>query len=79
VPSEERRALEDALASVRDRFGSDAVGSAAFIDRGRLRTGRRQSYWGPEDDPNQTGQNQTGQNQTGQNQTGQNQTDQRGE
>ena len=51
VPSDDQRALEDALDSVRERFGSDAVGSAAFMDRGRLRTGRRASLWGPEDGP----------------------------
>ena len=49
-PTPERRALEDAVDSVRERFGNDAVGAAAFIDRGRLRTGRRASLWGPEDD-----------------------------
>jgi DNA polymerase-4 len=45
----ERRALEDALGSVRARFGADAVGSAAFLEHGRLRTGRRASLWGPDD------------------------------
>jgi DNA polymerase-4 len=49
APTEERRALEDALDTVRERFGSDAVGSAAFLERGRLRTGRRASLWGPDD------------------------------
>jgi DNA polymerase-4 len=44
-----RRALEDALGSVRERFGTDAVGAAAFVDRGRLRTGRRASLWGPDE------------------------------
>jgi DNA polymerase-4 len=47
---EERRALEDAVDSVRERFGKDAVGSAAFVDQGRLRTGRRASLWGPDDE-----------------------------
>ena len=51
VPSDDQRALEDALESVRERFGSDAVGSAAFMDRGRLRPGRRAGLWGPEDGP----------------------------
>ncbi len=51
VPTDGQRALEDALDSVRERFGDDAVGSAAFLDRGRLRTGRRASLWGPEDGP----------------------------
>jgi DNA polymerase-4 len=48
-PEPDRRALEDALGSVRERFGNDAVGSAAFVERGRLRTGRRASLWGPDD------------------------------
>ncbi len=47
--SDDRRALEDAVDTVRERFGNDAVGSAAFLDRGRLRTGRRASLYGPED------------------------------
>ena len=51
APTDDRRALEDALDTVRERFGDDAVGSAAFLERGRLRTGRRASLWGPEDDP----------------------------
>ncbi|MGZ4735056.1 MAG: hypothetical protein ACXV8R_05580 [Acidimicrobiia bacterium] len=34
---------------MRERFGDDAVGSAAFLERGRLRTGRRASLWGPDD------------------------------
>jgi DNA polymerase-4 len=50
---ESRRALEDAVGSVRDRFGADALGSAAFLDRGRLRTGRRASLWGPDEQANQ--------------------------
>jgi len=45
----DRRALEDALDTVRERFGTDAVGSASFLERGRLRTGRRASRWGPDD------------------------------
>ena len=49
--SDDRRALEDAVETVRERFGNDAVGPAAFLDRGRLRTGRRASLWGPEDAP----------------------------
>ena len=47
--SEDRRALEDAVDTVRERFGRDAVGSAAFLDHGRLRTGRRASMYGPDD------------------------------
>ncbi|MGZ4802313.1 MAG: DNA polymerase IV [Acidimicrobiia bacterium] len=49
APSGERRALEEAVDTVRERFGDDAVGSAAFLERGRLRTGRRASLWGPDD------------------------------
>jgi DNA polymerase IV len=47
--TDDRRALEDAVDTVRERFGDDAVGSAAFLERGRLRTGRRASLWGPDD------------------------------
>ena len=43
----ERRALELAVDAVRERFGSDALGSAAHTDRGRLRTGRAGSQYGP--------------------------------
>jgi DNA polymerase IV len=50
-PPPDRQALEDALESVRERFGADAVGSAAFIERGRLRVGRRAGFWGPDDGP----------------------------
>jgi DNA polymerase-4 len=53
-PPEDRRSLDAALDTVRERFGRDAVGSAAFLERGRLRTGRRASLWGPDeglDDP----------------------------
>jgi DNA polymerase-4 len=46
---EQERALADALGAVRDRFGDDAVGSAAAMDGGRLRSGRRGSLWGPDD------------------------------
>ncbi|MGZ6978433.1 MAG: DNA polymerase IV [Acidimicrobiia bacterium] len=53
APSGERRALEEAVDTVRERFGNDAVGSAAFLEQGRLRTGRRASLWGP-DDPTPT-------------------------
>jgi DNA polymerase-4 len=57
--TEDRRALEDAMDSVRERFGADAVGSAAFLDRGRLRTGRRASLWGPgEGDDDEAGPNE---------------------
>ncbi len=47
--SDDRRALEDAVDTVRERFGTDAVGTAAFLDRGRLLPGRRASLWGPDD------------------------------
>lgn len=43
----ERRALELAVDAVRERFGSDALGAAAHTDRGRLRTGRAGSPYGP--------------------------------
>jgi len=43
----ERRALELAVDAVRERFGSDALGSAAHTDRGRLRTDRAGSQYGP--------------------------------
>lgn len=48
---DDRRALDTALDTVRERFGRDAVGSAAFLERDRLRTGRRAGLWGPDDDP----------------------------
>jgi DNA polymerase-4 len=46
-----RRALEHAVHRVRDRFGEDAVGRASATHAGRLRTGRRGSLWGPDDEP----------------------------
>ncbi len=46
---ERRRALTDALDAVRERFGEDALGPAAFTDGGRLRHGRRGTLWGPDD------------------------------
>ena len=52
APTADRRALEDAVDTVRERFGSDAVGSAAFLERDRLRTGRRASLWGPDEPGN---------------------------
>ncbi len=55
---QDRRALETALDTVRERFGNDAVGSAAFLERGRLRTGRRASLWGPDDSEPRTGNTQ---------------------
>jgi DNA polymerase-4 len=51
APTEDRRALDAALDTVREKFGRDAVGSAAFLERGRLRTGRRASLWGPDGGP----------------------------
>ena len=44
-------ALERTLDAVRARFGSDAVGRAAFAADGRVRTDRRGSLWGPDDEP----------------------------
>jgi DNA polymerase-4 len=49
APAVQARALADALEAVRERFGEDAVGSAAFSDGGRVRHGRRGSLWGPDD------------------------------
>ena len=42
-----RDALERTIDAVRERFGADAVGSAARTERGRLRTGRGGSAYGP--------------------------------
>jgi DNA polymerase-4 len=42
-----RDALERTIDAVRERFGADAVGSAARAERGRLRTGRGGSAYGP--------------------------------
>jgi DNA polymerase-4 len=44
-------ALERTLDAVRARFGADAVGRAAFTRDGRVRTDRRGSLWGPDDQP----------------------------
>ena len=44
-------ALERTLDAVRARFGADAVGRAASTAGGRVRTDRRGSLWGPDDDP----------------------------
>lgn len=43
-------ALERTLDAVRARFGADAVGRAAYTADGQLRTDRRGSLWGPEDE-----------------------------
>jgi len=43
-------ALERTLDAVRARFGTDAVGRAAFARDGHVRTERRGSLWGPDDD-----------------------------
>ena len=45
----ERRALEQAVDAVRERFGDDALGAASTTDGGRVRTDRRGTLWGPED------------------------------
>ena len=42
--------LERTLDAVRARFGADAVGRAAHSSGGRLRTDRRGSLWGPDDE-----------------------------
>ncbi len=46
--SPERAALERTVDAVRARFGEDAVGRAASVEHGRVRTGRRGSLWGPD-------------------------------
>lgn len=43
-------ALERTLDAVRARFGADAVGRAAHTADGQLRTDRRGSLWGPDDE-----------------------------
>jgi DNA polymerase-4 len=44
-------ALERTIDAVRARFGADAVGRAAHAADGRVRTDRRGSLWGPDDEP----------------------------
>jgi len=44
-------ALERTIDAVRARFGADAVGRAAHTTDGRVRTDRRGSLWGPDDEP----------------------------
>ena len=44
-------ALERTIDAVRARFGTDAVGRAAHATDGRVRTDRRGSLWGPDDEP----------------------------
>ena len=44
-------ALERTIDAVRARFGADAVGRAAHAIDGRVRTDRRGSLWGPDDEP----------------------------
>ena len=46
--------LERTLDAVRARFGADAVGRAAQSSGGRLRTDRRGSLWGPDDESEMT-------------------------
>lgn len=43
--------LGRAVDAVRARFGEDSVGPATLSERGRLRTGRRGTMWGPSDAP----------------------------
>ncbi|MBK5287973.1 MAG: DNA polymerase IV [Acidimicrobiia bacterium] len=45
----EQGALERTLDAVRERFGPDAVGRAAHTSDGRVRTDRRGSLWGPDE------------------------------
>lgn len=45
----EQDALERTLDAVRERFGPDAVGRAAHTSDGRVRTDRRGSLWGPDE------------------------------
>ncbi len=51
----EQAALERTLDAVRARFGVDAVGRAAHSSGGRLRTDRRGSLWGPDDESEPAG------------------------
>ena len=51
----EQAELERTLDAVRARFGPDAVGRAAHSSGGRLRTDRRGSLWGPDDESGATG------------------------
>ncbi len=44
------QALERTVDAVRDRFGRDAVGRAGQVEAGRLRTDRRGSLWGPDEE-----------------------------
>ncbi len=44
-------ALERTIDAVRARFGADAVGRAVHATDGRVRTDRRGSLWGPDDEP----------------------------
>lgn len=46
----EQAALERTLDAVRARFGADSVGRVAHTSGGRLRTDRRGSLWGPDDE-----------------------------
>ncbi|MGZ6953880.1 MAG: DNA polymerase IV [Acidimicrobiia bacterium] len=49
-------ALERTLDAVRARFGTDAVGRAAFASDGSVQTDRRGSLWGPDDPTNPSGE-----------------------
>lgn len=48
--SPEQAELERTLDAVRARFGPDAVGRAVDATEGRVRTDRRGSLWGPDDE-----------------------------
>ncbi len=43
-----RRALEEAVDGVRERFGDDALGPATLLDGSGMRIGRRGTPWGPD-------------------------------
>ncbi len=50
APPPQAAELERTIDAVRERFGVDAVGRAAHSSGGRLRTDRRGSLWGPDDE-----------------------------
>jgi DNA polymerase-4 len=51
APVAREDALERTIDAVRARFGADAVGRAVHAVDGRVRTDRRGSLWGPDDEP----------------------------
>ena len=46
-----RSRVPGTIDAVRARFGADAVGRAVHATDGRVRTDRRGSLWGPDDEP----------------------------